>query len=250
MRRYATLDADRGTIRLGNTGATARGPRRPVENAMIGVNLENNGGTLRRLTVEHNGMLGIGANASYDMCCPIRWSARTTGSDSRRMPVSGGVKITRSRGVTVSNNDVSRNYSSGLWLDESVYDSKVVGNTVVDNEWTGIQLELSSKAVVAGNTVTGGKTGIQIIGTDDVRVYNNSVGGFSQFGIKVAAGRASSGHGGHRPGPSPADPRPDDDAGSRARSPSRTTPSAAAGTYQVYVLDAKTNRRPIRWASR
>jgi parallel beta-helix repeat protein len=240
VRRYATLDSDRGTIRLGNTGATAQ-DLVVVENAMIGVNLENNGGTLRRLTVEHNGMLGIGANASYDMSLSDSVVRENNWQRFKETPVSGGVKITRSRGVTVSNNDVSRNYSSGLWLDESVYDSKVVGNTVVDNEWTGIQLELSSKAVVAGNTVTGGKTGIQIIGTDDVRVYNNSVGGFSQFGVKVLQDErrqatAATGQDRRRPIPDPTM------SWVTGKITIANNAFGSGGYYQVYVLDSKTNR--------
>jgi parallel beta-helix repeat protein len=240
VRRYATLDADRGTVRLGNTGATAR-DLVVSENAMIGVNLENNGGTLQRLTVEHNGMLGIGANASYDMKLTDSVVRENNWQRFKETPVSGGVKITRSRGVTVSNNDVSRNYSSGLWLDESVYDSKVVGNTVVDNEWTGIQLELSSKSVIAGNTVTGGKAGIQIIGSDDVRIYNNSVGGFSQFGVKVLQDErrqatAATGQDRRRPIPDPTM------SWVTGKITIANNAFGKGGYYQVYVLDSKTNR--------
>jgi parallel beta-helix repeat protein len=240
VRRYATLDADRGTVRLGNTGATAR-DLVVVENAMIGVNLENNGGTLERLTVEHNGMLGIGANASYDMSLTDSVVRENNWQRFKETPVSGGVKITRSRGVTVSNNEVSRNYSSGLWLDESVYDSKVVGNTVVDNEWTGIQLELSSKSVIAGNTVTGGKAGIQVIGSDDVRIYNNSVGGFSQFGVKVLQDErrqatAATGQDRRRPIPDPTM------SWVTGKITIANNAFGSGGYYQVYVLDSKTNR--------
>ena len=240
VRRYATLDADRGTVRLGNTGATAR-DLVVSENAMIGVNLENNGGTLQRLTVEHNGMLGIGANASYEMKLTDSVVRENNWQRFKETPVSGGVKITRSRGVTVSNNDVSRNYSSGLWLDESVYDSKVVGNTVVDNEWTGIQLELSSKSVIAGNTVTGGKAGIQIIGSDDVRIYNNSVGGFSQFGVKVLQDErrqatAATGQDRRRPIPDPTM------SWVTGKITIANNAFGKGGYYQVYVLDSKTNR--------
>ena len=39
---------------------------------------------------------------------------------------------------------------AGLWLDESTYDSYVVGNTVADNTTSGIQFEISEKGVVAG----------------------------------------------------------------------------------------------------
>jgi parallel beta-helix repeat protein len=122
-----------------------------------------------------------------------------------------------------------------------VYDSKVVGNTVVDNEWTGIQLELSSKSVIAGNTVTGGKAGIQIIGSDDVRIYNNSVGGFSQFGVKVLQDErrqatAATGQDRRRPIPDPTM------SWVTGKITIANNAFGSGGYYQVYVLDSKTNR--------
>ena len=240
VRGYATPYADRGAIRLGNTGATAENLV-IQDNAMIGINLENNGGTLSKLTVERSGLLGIGTNASYDLSITDSVIRQNNWQRFKEAPVSGGIKITRSRGVTVSNNDISRNYSSGLWLDESVYDSKVIGNTVDGNEWTGIQLELSSKAVVAGNTITGGKAGLQLFNTDDVRVYNNSIGGFSQFGIKITQDErrqatASTGQDRRRPLPDPTM------TWVTGKITIANNAFGSGGSYQVFVLDGKTNR--------
>jgi parallel beta-helix repeat protein len=240
VRGYATPYAERGAIRLGNTGATAENLV-IQDNAMIGINLENNGGTLSKLTVERSGLLGIGTNASYDLSITDSVIRQNNWQRFKEAPVSGGIKITRSRGVTVSNNDISRNYSSGLWLDESVYDSKVIGNTAEGNEWTGIQLELSSKAVVAGNTITGGKAGLQIFNTDDVRVYNNSIGGFSQFGIKVTQDErrqatASTGQDRRRPLPDPTV------TWVTGKITIANNAFGSGGSYQIFVLDGKTNR--------
>jgi parallel beta-helix repeat protein len=151
------------------------------------------------------------------------------------------VKITRSRGVTVSNNDISRNYSSGLWLDESVYDSRVVGNTLADNEWTGIQLELSAKGVVADNTITGGKAGIQLMNTSGVRVYNNSIGGVSQYGLKITQDerrQATAPTGQDRRQPIP-DPTMTWVTGDITVA---NNAFGSGGYYQVVVFDSKTNR--------
>jgi len=240
IRRYATPNSDKGAIRFGNTGATAENLV-IQDNAMIGLNLENNGGTLSRLTVERSGMLGVGTNASYDLSITDSVIRQNNWQRFKEAPVSGGIKITRSRGVTVSNNDISRNYSSGLWLDESVYDSKVIGNTVEGNEWTGIQLELSSKAVVAGNTITGGKAGLQLMDTDDVRVYNNSIGGFSQYGIKVTQDErrqatAPTGQDRRRPIPDPTM------TWVTGKITIANNAFGSGGYYQVFVLDSKTHR--------
>jgi parallel beta-helix repeat protein len=240
IRRYATPNSDKGAIRFGNTGATAENLV-IQDNAMIGVNLENNGGSLSKLTVERSGLLGIGTNASYDLSITDSVIRQNNWQRFKEAPVSGGIKITRSRGVTVSNNDISRNYSSGLWLDESVYDSKVIGNTVDGNEWTGIQLELSSKAVVAGNTITGGKAGLQLMDTDDVRVYNNSIGGFSQYGVKITQDErrqatAPTGQDRRRPIPDPTM------TWVTGKITIANNAFGSGGYYQVFVLDSKTNR--------
>jgi parallel beta-helix repeat protein len=240
VRGYATPYADRGAIRLGNTGGTAENLV-IQDNAMIGINLENNGGRLQHLTVERSGLLGVGTNASYDLELTDSVIRQNNWQRFKEAPVSGGVKITRSRGVTVTNNDISRNYSSGLWLDESVYDSKITGNTVDGNEWTGIQLELSSKAVVADNVITGGKAGLQIFNTDDVRVYNNSIGGFSQFGVKITQDErrqatASTGQDRRRPLPDPTM------SWVTGKITVANNAFGSGGSYQVFVLDGKTNR--------
>ncbi len=240
IRRYATPNSDKGAIRFGNTGGTAENLV-IQDNAMIGINLENNGGRLRHLTVERSGLLGVGTNASYDLQLTDSVIRQNNWQRFKEAPVSGGVKITRSRGVTVTNNDISRNYSSGLWLDESVYDSKVTGNTVDGNEWTGIQLELSSKAVVADNVITGGKAGLQIMGTDDVRVYNNSIGGFSEYGVKITQDErrqatAPTGQDRRRPIPDPTV------TWVTGKITLANNAFGSGGRYQVFVLDSKTNR--------
>ena len=240
VRRYATLDSDRGAVRLGNVGATAR-DLVVRDNAMIGLNIENNDGHLSRLTVERNGMLGIGSNASYGLRLTDSVVRENNWQRFKETPVSGGVKITRARGVTVTGNDISRNYSSGLWLDESVYDVVITGNTVDSNEWTGIQLELSSKAVIADNTVTGGKVGLQIIGTDHVRVYNNSIGGFSDIGVKILQDErrqatAATGQDRRRPIPDPTMSWVTGDI------TVANNAFGSGGRFQVYVLDSKTGR--------
>ena len=240
VRRYATPYAERAAVRFANVDSTAR-DLVVQDNAMIGVALENNRGTLERLTVERSGLLGIGTNASYDLSLTDSVVTQNNWQRFKEAPVSGGIKITRSRGVTVSNNEISRNYSSGLWLDESVYDSKVIGNIVADNEWTGVQLELSSKAVVADNVITGGKAGLQLMNTDDVQVWNNSIGGVSQYGIKISQDErrqatAPTGQDRRRPIP---DPTMSWETGDITVA---NNAFGAGGYYQVFVFDSKTNR--------
>jgi hypothetical protein len=69
VRHYATPYGDRSAIRLANTGITAR-ELTIEDNAMIGVNVENNSVTLDHLTVVRSGLMGI--THAYGL-----WSAAT-----------------------------------------------------------------------------------------------------------------------------------------------------------------------------
>ncbi|WP_317229085.1 right-handed parallel beta-helix repeat-containing protein [Clavibacter sp. MX14-G9D] len=184
IRRYATSYEDRGALRFDNVRATAR-DLVIQDNAMVGIALGNNDATVSRLTVQRSGMLGLSTGYSYGLVVEDSVFTQNNSERFKAAPVSGGIKIARARDVTVVNNDTSRNFGSGIWLDESCYDITIVGNTSNDNEYTGIQLELSAKAVVADNSTTGGQTGIQIIGTGDVQVFNNTMGSNSKMGLAL-----------------------------------------------------------------
>lgn len=184
VRRYATPVAVGGAVKFENRRSTAR-DLVIVDNAAIGLSINNDDGLVERVTVQRSGMLGIGSNAGYGLV--IRGSL-VTGNNAehfRAAPVSGGIKITRARGVTVADNDVSRNSGSGIWLDESVYDATVVHNVATDNEYTGIQVELCAEVVVADNVLTGQRAGLNVFGSSGVRVWNNAFGGNSRYGIRI-----------------------------------------------------------------
>jgi parallel beta-helix repeat protein len=184
VRRYATSYEDRGAIRFDNVDATLR-DLVVQDNAMVGIEIGNDRPQLSRLTVQRNGMLGIGASQSYGM---VLKDSIVTGNNSERFnpaPVAGGVKITRTRDVTVTNNDTSSNNGRGLWFDESCYDITVTGNDSNGNETAGIELELSDTAVIADNTTTGGEFGIHIFDTGNVRIFNNTMGDNSKFALSM-----------------------------------------------------------------
>jgi len=184
VRRYATSYEDRGAIRFDNVGARVR-DMTIVDNAMSGLTIGNNSPLVSHVTIQRSGMIGLSAAYAYGM---VVEDSLITGNNSERFkaaPVSGGIKIGRSRDVTVRDNDTSRNLGSGIWFDESVYDITVTGNTSNDNEYTGIQLELSDTAVVADNSTTGGQTGINLMNTGNVKLFHNTMGGNAKFGLSL-----------------------------------------------------------------
>jgi nitrous oxidase accessory protein NosD len=64
---------------------------------------------------------------------------------------AGGAKVTRSRGVTFSDNDVTGNHGPGIWCDIDCRDLVVRDNRVASNDRAGIQVEISDGALVTGN---------------------------------------------------------------------------------------------------
>ncbi|RFA21186.1 right-handed parallel beta-helix repeat-containing protein [Subtercola boreus] len=184
VRRYATSYGDRAALRLANTNITARDIV-VEDSAMIGVNVENNGVTLDHLTVVRSGLMGIGANASYGLVIKNSQVTNNNSEQFKPAPVSGGIKVTRSRGVTIANNNTSNNYGSGIWLDESCYDVKVTGNVSSGNQYTGIQLEISSNAIIANNDVSNQQFGVQLFDASNVKIFNNTIGNNAKFGVRI-----------------------------------------------------------------
>ncbi|GAA4265668.1 right-handed parallel beta-helix repeat-containing protein [Frondihabitans peucedani] len=240
VKDYATSYLDKGAVRLSSTGDVARNLV-IQDNAMIGINVENDAADLDHLTVTGSGLLGIGANSSYGL--QVRNSV-VTGNNSQAFnaqPVAGGVKVTRSRGVTVSNIDASDNTGTGIWFDESVYDGSIVNSTSSGNSVDGILAELSDHIIVAGNELNDNKIGVIVYNTANVEIYNNAIGNNRQFGVKLAqdqrrqANTGITGHDRRRPLPDP----------TLTWIVKNVTIAnnafGSGGLYQIYGLDGVTN---------
>ncbi len=82
-------------------------------------------------------------------------------------PVSGGVKLGQTRGVTVKDSSFSNNYGHGFWEDMSVYNSVFRGTDFTNNAGNGLFLEISAKVVVGDSMFLGNAL-------DGVKVNNTS----------------------------------------------------------------------------
>jgi parallel beta-helix repeat protein len=147
-----------------------------LRSATTGLHIKDAGATLRDVTSNENGMMGIsGTNADKLHLDHIT----AEGNNVERFnsaPSAGGVKIGRTIGVTVENSVFENNYGNGLWFDESVYDVGVFNSRVADNEGHGISIEISGKADIAGNVIArNGRNGIKINDSDSIRVWNNTL---------------------------------------------------------------------------
>ena len=185
VRRYATTWDVGAAVRLGGPGGVLR-QMVITDNAMQGIALSNRDKTVDHVVATKNGQLGVGGTEVDNSTIKNSVISDNNTQDFKDAPVSGGIKITRSRVITVSNNDVKNNQSAGIWFDASCYQVTAVNNDVQYNRSTQIEVEVSGTALIANNTTYGGTTGILIYDTSDARVYNNKIGDNSIFGIKLA----------------------------------------------------------------
>lgn len=184
VRRYATTFGATAAVRMHNTGAVVR--NLVIEDgAYIGLAVQNDDSVVDHVTARRNGLMGIGVNQAYNLKLTNSLVTDNNAQHFNVIPVAGGIKITRSRNVTVSGNNVSDNDGSGIWFDESCWNMTVTGNIANDNTATGIQIEISDTAAVAGNISTGSRTGIQIINTGNVRIFNNDLGDNADNGVRL-----------------------------------------------------------------
>lgn len=183
-----------------------------VDNATTGISAIADGIRLRRVTSARNGMLGIHASGAYQL---VMDRLKVVGNNVERFnqaPVSGGIKVHRSRHVTLRRSLISGNRGTGAWFDVSNYDVKVASNRIARNTGMGVFLEISDTAIVAGNViVANGDHGLQVNNTGHVKVWNNAFLGNARPINIVQDGRLASamsfpGYDPRRPTPDPTVP--------------------------------------------
>jgi parallel beta-helix repeat protein len=242
VRRYATSIPRIGTVRVWSAGNTIRDVV-IEDSATVGISFVKADNTGDRLTVVRAGLLGIHGNAADRVRITNSVVQANNYEHFNPAPTSAGIKITRTRGVTIDNVLSEANYSTGIWMDESDYNMTIVNNEVRDNiGGPGMKLELSDTGIVANNRVTGHKSdAILLYNTGNIKVYNNELGTNTGIGIKLwqdARRQAAPGAVGRDP---------------RAPVPDPTVPWItrnitisnnvidAAGRYQIYAHDIATN---------
>ena len=174
VRRYATPLPQMGTVLLYGGGDVAQNVV-VTDNATQGLSFFGVGNLADHVTAADNGMVGIHANMADSFTIQNSLIAHNNVEHFNPSPSAAGVKITRSRGVTIRDSVVKDTLGAkGIWLDESVVGFTLASNTVTGQP-VNVQVELSDTGIVANNTVSGGVQGIYLFDTGNVRVYNNDV---------------------------------------------------------------------------
>lgn len=175
VRRYAPSLPDMGTVTIERPGASLENLHL-VDNATTGVSLLATNIDASRLTLLRNGLLGIHGNHADDLTLTHIASSSNNTERFNHAPVSGGIKISRSRGIDVDRVTLADNIGPGFWLDESVYDGSITNSLIHDNAGHGMSLEISALMLVSGNVIRdNGRFGIKINNTSDVSLWNNTI---------------------------------------------------------------------------
>ncbi|MFC7623349.1 NosD domain-containing protein [Microlunatus sp. GCM10028923] len=178
IRRYATSLPQMGTVYLGGSSGGSVLEQLVVEdNATQGLSVATGNVLIDRVTSRDNGMVGI--HAAYADGLLIKDSL-ITGNNTEHFnaaPAAAGIKIGRSRGITVTGSLLEGNLGvNGIWLDESVVGFTLARNTIrTDDGPTGIVAELSDTGVIAGNDISGPQEGITLYNTGRVVIANNLI---------------------------------------------------------------------------
>ena len=123
-------------------------------NAFGGVDGGGSNTVIRGNYVHHNGQYGIAGGDGSNLLIEGNEIAY---NDTKHLDATfeaGGGKVTEANGVTWRNNNVYRNSGPGIWADESVSNAVIEGNTVSENGWAGIMVEISYNTTIRNNIVS------------------------------------------------------------------------------------------------
>jgi hypothetical protein len=174
VRRYATSVPMMGTVRVFATGVTLENVV-VSDNATQGISINGADGTLRHVSALRNGLLGIHANYADGLKVISSVASNNNTQNFNMAPVSGGIKITKSRNLLVTDSVLESNRGPGVWLDISVYNVTFTGNDFLSNAGNGLVGEISDTLVIANNLVEGnGGNGVKLDNTGHVQIWNNT----------------------------------------------------------------------------
>ncbi|WP_375426346.1 right-handed parallel beta-helix repeat-containing protein [uncultured Friedmanniella sp.] len=207
VRRYATSVWQLGAATVNNAGVTVE-DMVFLDNATTGLSVFAADVTLNRLTSSGNGLMGFHANQADGLEATDLAALDNNREHFNRTPAAGGMKLTASRHVSITDSEFSDNEGHGLWFDVACYDVDLAGSRAERNTGSGIVLEISSHVRVVDNlALDNGLNGLWVIDTDQVEVANNTFARNEGANlVLVTDGRTTS-----RPGLSSGDPRRPDD---------------------------------------
>lgn len=181
IEKYATLGG-KGTISAPNGQFWIVRNNVFRSNHSTAVGLGDNGQVLNNY-LHHNGQNGVGA---YDASNLIITGNEASYNGQFFDPFwgAGGMKVAFIDNSTIAANYVHNNFGPGIWCDIDCKTVSIYGNTVNDNDQSGIFYEISFDALIYSNIVRRNgfnagagpaQAGILIAESKNVAVYSNTV---------------------------------------------------------------------------
>ena len=153
------------------------------------------GSTVSGNTITHNGGVGFGINRASDISVEHNtWSMNNQAGfivdNCGAFCTIGDTKITHVDGVRYAFNthdysEAGYNHNDpnvdsprrliGVWFDEGVINSEIVGNHFINVGKSAIFDEVSSGNIIASNIVENSFEGIVLSGTDSDKIFNNTI---------------------------------------------------------------------------
>lgn len=178
VRGYATGIRDLGMIYSMAGGLTVRNVHLN-DSASTALRMSNTRyqgpNLLQDITIERAGMVGIGANYIDKAIIERVLITDANWAGFNQAPGSAGMKILRSRNVTIRGNDVRNTDGASIWVDESVAGFRITSNRVTGGKAWAVQAELSGDGVIADNYLVGNWGGLNIYDTHDTDIVNNLI---------------------------------------------------------------------------
>lgn len=175
IRRYADSVWQQGVV-------TAYYPDMTLDNMTVldsatgGIGFYKPNSTVKNSTVDGSGQIGIQASYADGLLLD---NVSVTDSNDQQFnpgPSAGGVKVTRTRGVTLRGSEILRTKGNQFWADESTYNITATGNEILNGSRYGMLLEISSTAAVTDNVIAhNAYDGVMVTDTDHVRIWNNTI---------------------------------------------------------------------------
>ncbi len=174
VRRYATSVPMMGAITTYYSGITLENVM-IVDNATTGLFIGATNATLKNVTLRNNGLLGMAATQADNLTIDSVLAEQNNSQRFNCSPVSGAMKITTTRKISVKKSAFVNNYGRGPWFDESSYDLTFADNDVVNNSCHGVMFELSDQAKIVNNLIANnGEKGMIIQDSGNVAIWNNT----------------------------------------------------------------------------
>ncbi|MFB9798467.1 nitrous oxide reductase family maturation protein NosD [Arthrobacter citreus] len=207
IRRFATSVPHMGAVTVEKTGVVFENVS-ITDNSTTGIAVGAGKVTLRNVTSARNGLMGVSVVYADGLTVTGLDASGNNVERFKTAPVAGGMKVGRTRGVSVQQSTFRNNTGTGLWLDESVYNADLAGNAMTGNASHGVSAEISAKVRLVDNVIADNRNfGVKVNNTSEVEIWNNTFSGNGrQINIVQDKRRASNQS---TPGHNPRQPFPD-----------------------------------------